>query len=45
VGGLSGASAGDNSEGGGGYNTARGGLAGYWDVVGLGVSYYLPLYS
>jgi hypothetical protein len=45
VGGLSGASARDNSEGGGGYNATKGGPAGHRDVVGLRVSCYLPLYG
>jgi hypothetical protein len=45
VGGLGSTSAGDNSKGGSGYNIARGGPTGYQDVVGLGVSCYLPLYG
>jgi hypothetical protein len=45
VGGLGGASAGDNSEGGSGYNTTRGSPTSYRDIVGLGVSCYLPPYG
>jgi hypothetical protein len=45
VGSLGGAGAGDNSKGGSGYNTTKGGPTSYRDIVGLRVSYYLPLYS
>jgi hypothetical protein len=45
IGGLSSASARDDSEGSGGYNATRGGPTGHRDVVGLRVSYYLLPYG